>query len=139
MSIPAFSIFSAISELFVTIVVLYAIISNLRGGPFRWKLLGAALLFELSINVVYMIKRAATVDSDLEMTAALKTLFAVHGILSMVMFVALLLVYLYCTFEQKAGHRTWLQRNPAGTWAFVAFWLLAVLSGEAAFVWKYLT
>ncbi len=35
----AFSTFSAISELIVTALVLYVIIGNLRGGPFRAGLL----------------------------------------------------------------------------------------------------
>ena len=40
MDIPAFSIFSAISEIFVTIGVLYAIFTTLAGKPFPKVLLG---------------------------------------------------------------------------------------------------
>ncbi len=137
MNIPTFSWFSAVSELFVTAIVLYAIIGNIRGKPFRWKLLGLALLFELTVNVMYMIQRAAVADTDSNLAGGLKLMFALHGILSLVMFVALLLLYLIATFEHKAGHATWFQRHPVGAWTFVAFWLLAVGSGEAAFIWRY--
>ena len=41
MEVPLFSIFSAVSELFVTAIVLYAIIKNMKGGPLPWKMLGA--------------------------------------------------------------------------------------------------
>lgn len=138
MNIPPFSIFSAVSEIVVTVVVLYSIIHHYRGGRLPWKLLGVALLFEFSVNVVYMVHRAAVVDSETQLSSGLRNLFILHGILSMVMFLALVLAYLYCTFEQKAGLRTWLQRHPVGTWTFIVLWIISVGSGEAAFVWRYL-
>lgn len=138
MNIPPFSIFSAVSEILVTVVVLYALVGNLRGGPFRWKLLGLALAFELCVNVMYMIHRAGAAERDPALSGALGALFAIHGMMSLVMFVGLLLVYLTCTFESKDGRRTWLQRHPAQSWTFIALWMIAVISGEAAFIWRYL-
>ena len=41
MEVPLFSIFSAVSELFVTAIVLYAIIKNMKGGRLPWRMLGA--------------------------------------------------------------------------------------------------
>lgn len=138
MEIPAFSIFSALSELVVTAIVLYVIIANLRGRPFAWRLLGGALVFEVCVNVVYMIKRAAAVDAYEELSRGLIVLFAVHGILSLVMLMGLILAYLVATFDQKAGRQTWFQQHPAMTWGFIGLWLLSVGSGEAAFVWRYM-
>lgn len=137
MEIPAFSIFSAISELAVTAVVLYVIVGNLRGRPFNWKLLGAVLIFEVCVNVIYMIKRASAADVDAQLHGMLKGLFAVHGILSLLMLVALILAYLLSTFDHKAGRETWFRVNRPATWSLIVFWLLAVGSGEAAFVWRY--
>lgn len=135
--IPTFSIFSAASEIVVTVIVLYTIIGNLRGKPLQWKLLGGCLIFELCVNVMYMINRAASHDAG-ETPQVLKIMYAVHGSLSLIMFVGLVLLYLVSTFDQKAGHPTWFQRHARGTWAFVALWLISVGSGEAIFVQRYL-
>lgn len=137
MSVPAFSIFSALSEIVVTYIVLATVIGNLRGQPLRWKLLGGCLLFELCVNVMYMVNRASAVDASSGLAAGTKILLAVHGITSLVMFVLLCLLYLVATFDFKAGQPTWFQRHRAGTWAFVVAWLFAVGSGEALFIWRY--
>jgi len=137
MEIPAFSMFSAVSELVVTAAVLHVIVRHLKGRPFNWKLLGVVLTFETCINVIYMIKRASAADVDSGLAGPLKILFAVHGILSLVMLVALILVYLLATFDQKAGRSTWFQQHHTATWGLLFFWLLAVGSGEYAFVWRY--
>jgi len=133
MNIPAFSIFSSISELFVTFAVLYTVISNLRGRPLKWKLLGCVLLFEVCVNVMYMVNRAPHAETS----GTLRALFAIHGILSLFMLVSLLLIYMIATFDYKAGHPTWFQRHRVGSWVFVTLWLVAVGSGEIAFVWRY--
>lgn len=138
MEIPAFSIFSAISELVVTGVVLYVIIGNLKGRPFNWKLLGVVLVFEVCVNVIYMIKRASAADVDSQLSGTLKALFAVHGILSLIMLVALILVYLLSTFDFKAGRSTWFQQHRVATWGLIFLWILAVGSGEYAFALRYL-
>jgi len=130
----AFSIFTAISEVFVTAIVLYTIVGNLRGKPFQWRLLGGCLLFELCINVMYMVIRATQADTTQALDPGMKILFAVHGIMSLVMFVALLLLYLIAVFDFKSGHPTWFQRNVRATWGVLSLWLIAVISGEVIFV-----
>lgn len=137
MNIPPFSIFSAVSEIFVTAIVLYTIAGNLRGRPLQWRLLGLCLLFETCVNVVYMIFRANKIDAGPELSSLLSTLLMIHGILSLVMLVGLILLYLISTFDFKAGHPTWFQRHQPATWAFIALWLISVGSGEVAFVWRY--
>ena len=135
--IPVFSIFSAASEIVVTIIVLYTVISNVMGKPLQWKLLGLCLMFELCVNVVYMVNRASVHDGG-ALPTHLKIMYATHGLLSLIMFVGLVLLYLVSTFDQKAGHPTWFQRHVGGTWAFVALWLISVGTGEAIFVERYL-
>ncbi len=136
--IPVFSAFSAGSEVVVTIIVLYTVIRNLRGQPLQWKLLGLCLMFELCVNVMYMINRAAAHDSGTVLSTNLKIMYAVHGGLSLLMFVGLVLLFLISTFDQKVGHPTWFQRHARGTWAFVTLWLISVGSGEAIFIQRYL-
>ncbi len=136
--IPAFSIFSAVSELFVTTAVLYAIISNMRGNKFNWKLMGAVLVFETCFNIVYMVKQAAKEDVHTDITGPLKAMLAVHGIMALVMFVALLVVYLISTFNQKSGYPTWFQQHRNLSYVFITLWVATIGMGEFAFAWLYL-
>jgi hypothetical protein len=138
-SIPTFSIFSAISEIFVTIFVIYAIVVALRGGPFHRVLLGATLLFELCVNVVYMASRAAHADTSSTLTAGMKLFYAGHGILSLLMFVGLVVVYLVSLVDESKGRAVWFRRHPGLTYVFLFFWMVSVVSGEAIFVKTYLT
>ena len=94
MHIPLFSLFSAISELFVTAAVLFVVRRNWTRRTFPFALFIGVALFEGLINVMYMAKRA----SDASGTAAaaeaaahvlstgMKIGFAVHGLLSLLAF-----------------------------------------------------
>lgn len=137
MEVPAFSIFSAISEVFVTLAVLYTIISNLRGDPFRWKLMGLVLAFELCVNIVYMVGRSSGVDASTEISSGMKLFFAGHGILSLGMFVALVIVYIVSVMDMKEGEQTWFQRHRIASYVIIAFWMVSVTSGEALFFIRY--
>lgn len=137
MTVPLFSIFSAISEVFVTIAVLYGVISNMRGGPLRWKLLGAVIAFELCVNVVYMAGKAAKADKSVELSTEMKLFFAGHGLLSLGMFLGLVVLYILAVIDVKSGRESWFQRHPVGTWVFVFFWMVSVTSGEIIFFMRY--
>ncbi len=138
MEIPPFSIFSAISEIFVTIIVLYVIVGALRGGPLRWKLLGGALIFEIAVNVIYMAIRAAKTDADPQLASWMKLLAAGHGILSLLMLVGLIVMFLLAVVDEKSGRPGWFRRNAGVTWGFLVLWLISVASGELFFVLRYL-
>lgn len=137
MEVPVFSIFSAVSELFVTAIVLYAIIKNMKGGPLPWRMLGAVLIFELCVNIVYMANRAASAELAAGMSTTMKIFFAAHGILSLLMFAGLVVVVLLAMADQKMGRPTWFRRHVRLTWAFLFLWMVAVVSGEALFAIHY--
>jgi hypothetical protein len=137
MEIPTFSLVSAISEVFVTIAVLYAVIANLRGQPLNWKLLGVVLAFELCINVVYMAGRASAADTDTTLSTGMKIFFAGHGILSLLMFLGLGVVFLLSVIDISSGRETWFVRHRRLAWTFIFFWMVSVLSGEAIFLLRY--
>ena len=137
MEVPLFSIFSAVSELVVTAVVLYAIVKNVRGGKLPWKMLGSVLIFELCVNIVYMANRASHAETNAGLSTAMRFLFAAHGILSLLMFVGLVVVVLMAIIDDKLGRPTWFRRHVRMTWAFLALWMIAVISGEVIFVMHY--
>ena len=135
--VPAFSIFSAISEVFVTIAVLYSIISTMRGGKFPTVLLGIVLTFELCVNVVYMAGRAGAADTDHTLTTAMKLFFAGHGILSLGMFIGLAVLYVLSVIDVKSGREAWFRRHIGGSWFFIGLWMISVGSGEAIFFMRF--
>lgn len=137
MNAPAFSIFSAVSEIFVTIGVLYAIIRAVKGeGLPKW-LMGGVLLFELCVNVVYMAGRAAHADKSTELTTGMKLFYALHGTLSLVMFVTLVVLYLISLYGESKAKDNWFFRHPRASWGLVFVWMLSVGTGEAIFVMRY--
>jgi uncharacterized membrane protein YozB (DUF420 family) len=138
--IPPFSIFSAVSELFVTAGVFTIIARNWRRRTFPLALLLAVALFEAFVNVLYMANRAAQASSGPEAHAlapGLRVFFAVHGLLSLVAYLVFVVLAVFAYQDQKRGHWFFRER-PALTWTFLAVWTVSVVSGEVIFALRYL-
>ena len=126
MHIPAFSLFSAISELFVTAGVLFVVRRNWTRRTFPFALFLGVALFEGLINVMYMAKRAADASAATQAAAhalstGMKIGFAVHGLLSLLAYLVFVVLGVF-----------------ALTWAFLVFWAISIGSGEVLFVLRYL-
>jgi hypothetical protein len=142
MDIPPFSIFSAVSELFVTAGVLYVVRRNWTRRTFPFGLFIGVVLFEALVNVLYMANRASAAAAAAPGTAEalpieMKLFFAVHGILSLVAYLVFVVLGALAHQEQRAG-RWFFRDHPALTRAFLALWTVSIVSGEAIFVFRYL-
>jgi len=140
MHIPAFSIFSAISELFVTAGVLYVIRRNWTRQPFPFALFLTVSLFEALVNVMYMANRsaAATAPGAKEvLSTGMKIAYAGHGLLSLLVYLAFVVLGTLAYQEQKAG-RWFFRDRPVLTWVFLVLWTISVGSGETIFALHYL-
>jgi hypothetical protein len=139
-TIPLFSIFSAVSELVVTVAVLYVIISNMRGQILKWKLLLAVLLFEVFVNVGYMIYRMSHITGEAggSLSPLLRGLAGLHGALSLVMLLVLIQLSFLAYWEMRRG-RQYFQEHRVLSVLFIIMWLVSVLSGELFFVLRYLS
>lgn len=139
MNIPAFSIFSAISELFVTAGVLFVVRRNWTGRMFPFGLFLAVALFEALVNVLYMANRSAqaATGSHEVLSTGMKIFFAGHGILSLVAYLVFVVLGIFAHQEQKEG-RFFFRERPALTWSFLVLWTVSIVSGEAIFVMHYL-
>jgi hypothetical protein len=131
--VPAFSAFSAVSELAVTASVFYVLARAYRRDEFRGALLAVTLGFEALVNIAYMSLRIASRAPELHASAWMEALLAVHGTLSLLMFAALLVFSLEAFRQHKAG-RNLLRERPRMLAAFVVAWSVSVLSGEAIFL-----
>jgi len=141
MHIPAFSLFSAISELFVTAGVLFVVFRNWSRRPFPFALFIGVALFEGLINVMYMAKRAsdasvATAAAANALSTGMKIGFAVHGLLSLLAYLVFVVLGVFAHQEQQR-QRWFFREHPALTWTFLVFWTISIGSGEVLFVLRY--
>lgn len=140
MHIPTFSLFSAISELFVTAGVFYVIRRNWTRKPFPFALFLSVSLFEALVNVMYMASRsaAATAPGAKEvLSTGMKIAYASHGLLSLVAYLIFVVLGVLAYQEQKAG-RWFFPERPALTWSFLVLWVVSIGSGEVIFTLRYL-
>jgi hypothetical protein len=138
MSIPPFSIFSAVSELFVTAAVFYVVRRNWTRRPFPLPLFIAVALFEAVINVVYMTTRAARASTGADAIApTMRFFFAAHGMLSLLAYLAFVVLAVFAWQDQRAG-RWFFRDRPTLTWSFLVAWTVSVVSGEVLFALRYL-
>lgn len=138
MQIPPFSIFSAISELFVTAGVLWIVRRNWTRRTFPLALFLAVALFEATVNVLYMAQRASRAATGVDVVPGwMKAMFAAHGLLSLLAFLWFVILGVFAYQEQRLG-RWYFRERPALTWTFLVVWALSIASGEALFVMRYL-
>ncbi len=138
MPIPAFSIFSAVSELFVTAGVVFVIRRNWTRRAFPFGVFLVVALFEAFVNVFYMATKSAQAASGASAVAPnMKIFFAAHGMLSLLAYLVFVTLGVLAYQEQREG-RFFFRDRPALTWSFVVVWAISVLSGEAIFAARYL-
>ncbi|MEO5618455.1 MAG: hypothetical protein ABIS67_11830, partial [Candidatus Eisenbacteria bacterium] len=119
MNIPPFSIFSAISELFVTAGVLYVVHRNWTRRPFPLWLFLAVALFEALINVTYMATRTARAASGHDVvSSSMRLFFAAHGMLSLLAYLWFVVLGVIASVNQQAG-KFWFRDHPVHTVAFL--------------------
>lgn len=140
MNAPAFSTFSALAELFVTIGVFYIVLHNRSRKGFAWLLATMLIIFEFSVNMMYMIFRMRETSGGAESVSTVEPQMAVfmagHGMLSLLVFM-LLVVYSYLAFVAWKRGRYFFHEHPGITWSFLGLWALSVGSGWALYFINY--
>jgi hypothetical protein len=138
MHIPAFSLFSAISELFVTAGVLYVIVRNWRRRRFSFPIFMTVVLFEAFVNVLYMSQRASQATSGaVALSPGLRLFFAVHGVASLFAFIVFVVLGVFAHQDQKKNV-FYFRERPGLTWTFLVVWTASIVSGEVIFALRYL-
>ena len=136
--VPAFSVFSAVSELFVTAAVLVVVRRNWTRRGFSLPLFLAVVLFEALVNVLYMSTRAAQASTPASpLSPGMRVFFAAHGMLSLLAYLVFVVLGVIAWQEQRAG-RYFFRERPGITWTFAVVWTISVVSGEVMFTLRYL-
>jgi uncharacterized membrane protein YozB (DUF420 family) len=139
MHIPPFSIFSAVSELFVTAGVAFVIRRNWTRRRFPLAVFLTVALFEALVNVLYMANRSAQAAAPgaVALPPMMKLAFALHGMLSLIAYLVFVVLAVFAYQDQKRD-RYFFREHPAITWTFAVVWAISIVSGEALFVTRYL-
>jgi hypothetical protein len=139
LSIPPFSLFSAVSEIFVTAAVFYVVRRNWTKRTFPLGVFLVVALFEAFVNVYYMVTRTTQAASGAAhaLSPAMKLGFAAHGLLSLLAYIVFVVLGVLAWQEQREG-RFFFRDRPALTWTFLVVWTISVVSGEVIFVLRYL-
>ncbi|MEZ5500812.1 MAG: hypothetical protein R3E77_15470 [Steroidobacteraceae bacterium] len=136
MQAPAFSTFSAIAEIFVTAGVLTVVLRNYLRKGFAVRLAVAVIVFEFSVNMMYMISRQRA-GHDSAASSPYIAFMAAHGILSLLVFV-LFVVFAYLAFVAIKRDRHFFHEHPFLCFGFLGLWMLSVGSGEFLYALNYL-
>lgn len=134
--IPFYSAFTAVTELAVTAAIFYVFYRAIEQDAFEGALLAGAITYEIVFNISYMTARLFTHDHTSAHPDWMVALLAAHGTLSLVMFVGLLVFSAFAWRRHREGANLFAERRGL-TIAFVAFWTVSILSGEAVFVLEY--
>lgn len=136
MEAPSFSTFSAISEIFVTAAVLYVVLTNFKGKGFPAKTALGVIVFEFSVNMLYMITRMDDHSSS-DLSGIMIAFAAIHGSLSLLIFI-MFTVYAFLAYSDHKKGKFFFKEHPKQTVFFIILWAISVLSGEALYVIHYM-
>ncbi len=132
-----YSTITLVAEFIVSGIIFYALWSGWTRNRFPGRLVAAALSYEVLFNISYMIFRTMQDRGDSFLPPAVVALAAFHGILSLLMFLALLAFFFAAWKNYRAGIN-FFKTHPGLTLTFGCFWTLSVLSGALLYVLTYL-
>lgn len=137
MHAPLYSTITLLAELVISTIIYYTLYQGYKHNAFPAKLAGAALLYEMIFNITYMAwqaphhVKAAKVESGFVVGLAI-----VHGILSLLMFLALIIFFLLAWRNYRKGEN-YFKNHKMVTWVFLIFWTFSIISGITFYFVEY--
>ena len=134
---PFFSTFTLCTELVISAIIYFTIYQGYRHNKFFTKLAGFALLYETVFNITYMASRvpahanAARVESPFVVGLAI-----VHGILSLLMFLLLIVFFIFAWRRYRKGEN-YFKNHKILTGIFLFFWTFSIVSGVTFYLVEY--
>lgn len=136
MNPPIYSTVSLIAELFVSAVIYYTLYQGYKKNNFPTKLAFGALTYEILFNISYMVYRVM-VHTEVKPEPGFEVLVAiVHGVLSLIMFVSLIVFFVYAWKKYRQGINFFLEHSLL-TKIFSIFWAISVISGAFFYFLEY--
>ncbi len=135
MHAPLYSTITLFAELVISACVYYVIFQGYTKGVFKKWIAWGALSYEILFNMSYMAMRAGAHLNEHVDKLALG--FAiVHGTLSLVMFISLVMFFILASRGYARGENYFLAHRTL-TVLFTIFWTLSILSGVSFYLIEY--
>lgn len=138
MHAPLYSTVTLIAELFVSASIYFVIFQGYKHNIFWTKLAAFALLYEIIFNISYMAfqaphhVKAARVESPFVVGLAI-----VHGTLSLLMFLALIVFFIFAWRTYRKSNN-YFKTHKTLTWTFLFFWTFSIVSGVLFYFVEYI-
>lgn len=137
MHAPLFSTITLFTELLISAAVYYSLYSGYKHHKFPTVLAAIALLYETIFNITYMARRVPGHVKSAHVEAPwLVGLAIVHGILSLIMFIALVAFFITAAIQYKKGNN-YFKNHPVLTGIFIFFWTFSIVSGVLFYLVDY--
>ncbi len=134
---PLFSTITLFTELIVTFIVFYTIFKGYRHNKFPTVPAFFALAYETFFNISYMFSRVPAHAKAAKATSPLLIILAiVHGVLSLIMFVALIVFFILAWRSYKKEKNYFLEHKRI-TFTFLFFWTFSIVSGVLFYLLEY--
>lgn len=129
MHAPLYSTITLFTELIVSAIIYYTLYQGYKHNKFPTKLAAAALLYEILFNISYMASQVPKHEKAARVESLPVILLAiVHGVLSLVMFVTLVIFFILAWRGYRKGHN-YFHQHKVFTFLFLGFWTFSILSG----------
>lgn len=135
MHAPAYSTFALIAEIFVSTAIFYTFYQGYKNDRFPEKVAFGAVAYEILFNISYMAYRLPAHESHFN-KAWREILGAVHGTLSLAMFLSLIAFFVLAAQNYGKGVNYFkVHRNLTITFLF--FWSISIITGIVFYFVEY--
>jgi len=137
MHAPLYSTITLFAEIIISTVIYYTLYQGYKHNKFPVKLASAALLYEILFNITYMVSQVPNHARTARIEPAFVIALAIiHGILSLLMFLSLIVFFLaaWLAYRRKTN---FFKNHSTLTMTFLIFWTLSVASGIVFYLMEY--
>lgn len=133
-----YSTITLFAELIISAIIYFTLYQGYRHNKFPSRLAFGALLYELIFNITYMASRvpaharAARLETPFVIGLAI-----VHGILSLIMFMALIVFFIFA-WKSYRKEVNYFRNHKIQTFVFLFFWTFSIVSGVLFYLVEYL-
>lgn len=137
MHAPLISTITLCAELLVSAIIYYSLYQGYKKDKFPTRLAFGALAYEIIFNISYMVSKVSDNAMATKVEAPATVFLAItHGILSLVMFIALIIFFVFA-WKSYRKEINFFRKHKNLTIAFTFFWTLSILSGTLFYLALY--
>ena len=136
MQIPLVSTITLIAELVIGFLIFYVVYRGYSKNSYPRKTAIFALAYEVVFKVGYMVYRTVGQPVASGFSPAMKIVAAIHGLLSLVMLIAVIMIFWRAGKEYAKQVNSFLVHK-LQTFIFVSFWAISLLSGIFLYIKAY--